>query len=133
MEQHRNARVRPTFSRLKAGVTAITRKMDKEIYVMNCLECSMSPAMDVPNTATADCAYCGAGVCLDHARVVTLQSNPVGVVPAVRTGARRITCTTCYSAGGLEGEKAGMLTAAGPRAGATGAPARTSAAARPGR
>src|ERR1700761_4090678 len=89
-----------------------------DIYVMNCLECSMSPAMDVPNAAIGDCAYCGAGVCLDHARVVTLQSSPLGVVPDVRTGARRITCTTCYSAGGLEGERAGALAVAAPRAGA---------------
>jgi len=66
---------------------------------MNCLECSMSSAIDVPNAAVGDCAYCGACVCLDHARVVTLQSSPIGVVPDVRTGARRITCTTCYSAG----------------------------------
>ena len=99
---------------------------------MNCLECSMSPTIDVPNTAAADCAYCGAGVCLDHARVVTLQSNPIGVVPAVRTGARRITCTTCYSAGGLEGERGGMLTVAAPGAGAAEAKA-TAYAARPGR
>src|ERR1700733_9413542 len=107
--------------------------MDKEIYVMNCLECSMSPAIDVPNTATGDCAYCGAGVCLDHARVVTLQSTPIGVVPAVRTGARRITCTTCYSAGGLEGERAGMLTVAAQGAGAAKGEATASATARTGR
>jgi hypothetical protein len=74
--------------------------------------------MDVPNTAIGDCAYCGAGVCLDHARVVTLRSSAIGVVPDVRTGARRITCTTCYSAGGLEGERAGALAVAAPRAGA---------------
>jgi hypothetical protein len=114
-------------------MTAITRKMDKEIYVMNCLECTMSPAIDVPNTATADCAYCGAGVCLDHARVIAIQSNRIGVVPNVRTGVRRITCTTCYSAGGLEGERAGMLTVAAPRAGAAKGGATASAAARPGR
>jgi hypothetical protein len=100
---------------------------------MNCLECSMSPAIDVPNTATGDCAYCGAGVCLDHARVVTLQPRRIGVVPDVRTGARRITCTTCYSAGGLEGERAGMLTVEAPRAGASKAESRASAAAQPGR
>jgi hypothetical protein len=98
---------------------------------VNCLECSMSPTIDVPNTAAGDCAYCGAGVCLDHARVVTLQSNPIGVVPTVRTGARRITCTTCYSAGGLEGERAGMLAVAAPGAGA--AKGEATSAARPGR
>jgi hypothetical protein len=84
---------------------------------MNCLECSMSPAIDVPMAAIGDCAYCGAGVCLDHARVIMLRSNPIGVVPGVRCRERRITCTTCYSAGGLEGEKAGMLTVAAPGAG----------------
>jgi hypothetical protein len=99
---------------------------------MNCLECSMSPAIDVPNTAAADCAYCGAGVCLDHARVVSLQSNPIGVVPTVRAGARRITCTTCYSAGGLEGERAGTLAVAATGAGAAQGKA-TASAARPGR
>jgi hypothetical protein len=104
--------------------------MDKEIYVMNCLECSMSPAIDVPNTAIGDCAYCGAGVCLDHARVVALRSNPLGVVPTVRTGARRITCTTCYSAGGLEGEQAGMLAVATSGAGAAKGQATASATAR---
>ena len=100
---------------------------------MNCLECSMSPTIDVPNTAVGDCAYCGAGVCLDHARVIALQSHPVGVVPNVRTGARRITCTTCYSAGGGEGEKAGMLTAASPGTGAAKGKAKASSAARAGR
>ena len=107
--------------------------MDKGIYVMNCLECSMSPAIDVPNTAAGDCAYCGAGVCLDHARVVTLQSNPIGVVPTVRTGARRITCTTCYSAGRLEGEKAGMLAVAAPSTSGAKGEERASAGARQGR
>ena len=100
---------------------------------MNCLECSMSPAIDVPNTAIGDCAYCGAGVCLDHARVVTLQSKRIGVVPDVRTGARRITCTTCYSAGGVEGERAGMIAVAAPRAGAAKGAATASTAARPSR
>jgi hypothetical protein len=85
---------------------------------MNCLECSVSPTIDVPNTAVGDCAYCGAGVCLDHARVIKLHSQPLGVVPDVRTGERRITCTTCYSAGGLEGDRSGTVTAAVPRASA---------------
>jgi hypothetical protein len=100
---------------------------------MNCLECSMSPAIDVPNTAAGDCAYCGAGVCLDHARVVTLQPHRIGVVPDVRTGARRITCTTCYATGGLEGERAGTLAMAAPAAGVAKGEATASAAARPGR
>ena len=97
---------------------------------MNCLECSMSPAIDVPNTAIGDCAYCGAGVCLDHARVVTLRPSRIGVVPDVRTGARRITCTTCYSEGGLEGERAGLLAVAAPAAGAAKGETTASTAAR---
>jgi hypothetical protein len=100
---------------------------------MNCLECSMSPAIDVPNTATGDCAYCGAAVCLDHARVVALKPARIGVVPDARRGARRITCTTCYSVGGLEGERAGMLTAPAPPVGAPRGEATASTAARPGR
>lgn len=43
---------------------------------MNCLECSV-PTKEVPNTAIGDCAYCGAGVCLDHARVIRLHSQPL--------------------------------------------------------
>jgi hypothetical protein len=93
----------------------------------------MSPAIDVPNTATGDCAYCGAGVCLDHARVLTLKSNPLGVVPVRQAGARRITCTTCYAAGGLEGERAGKLTMTAPAAGAARGAATASAGARTGR
>ena len=100
---------------------------------MNCLECSMSPTIDVPNTAVGDCAYCGAGVCLDHARVVTLRPSHIGVVPDIRTGARRITCTTCYSAGGLEGERAGTLTVPASRAGAAKGKATASTAPRSGR
>jgi hypothetical protein len=93
----------------------------------------MSPTIDVPNTAVGDCAYCGAGVCLDHARVVTLRPSHIGVVPDIRTGARRITCTTCYSAGGLEGERAGTLTEPASRAGAAKGKATASTAARSGR
>ena len=100
---------------------------------MNCLECSMSPAIDVPNTATGDCAYCGAGVCLDHARVVALKPTRIGVVPDSRKGARRITCTTCYAIGGLEGERAGMLTVPAAAAGATRGQATASTAGRPSR
>jgi hypothetical protein len=70
---------------------------------MNCLECSLSPAIDSPMAAVAGCAYCGAGVCLDHARVLMRRSQPVGVMPDIRGGGRRIACTTCCLAGRREG------------------------------
>ena len=64
---------------------------------MICLECSLSPTVDRPLTAIGACAYCGAGVCLDHVRLVEFGSQPIGVVPAARNGARRILCTTCFA------------------------------------
>jgi hypothetical protein len=63
---------------------------------MNCLECSLSPETDIPMNAVGGCAYCGAGVCLDHARIVTFRPQPTGVVPESRS-ARRIMCTVCYA------------------------------------
>ena len=64
---------------------------------MNCLECSLSPETDIPMTAVGSCAHCGAVVCLDHARIVTFRPQPIGVVPASRSGARRIVCAACYT------------------------------------
>ena len=100
---------------------------------MYCLECTLSPAIDDPLTAIADCAYCGAGVCINHARVINVRPESMGVVPQVRVGVRRIVCTTDYSAGPLEGERAGTLTAATPRAGAATKEATASANVRAGR
>jgi hypothetical protein len=77
---------------------------------MDCLECSLSPSADIPMTAIGGCAYCGAGVCLDHARVVIPSRPPVGVVPPSRVGERRIVCTTCYAGAAPGGTKAGSLT-----------------------
>jgi hypothetical protein len=90
---------------------------------MNCLECSLSPSVGLPMTATGGCAYCGAGVCLDHARVVVPSRPPIGVVPQSRIGERRIVCTTCYEGSASGGTKAGMLTMTAPAVGTTGAPA----------
>jgi hypothetical protein len=97
---------------------------------MNCLECSLSPTIDVPMTAIGDYAYCGAGVCLDHARVITFGRQQIGVVPEVRTGKRRIVCTTCY--GGTSLEPGGTLTASASGVRGTEEEPRTPAAARAG-
>jgi len=100
---------------------------------MYCLECTLSPAIDEPLTAIADCAYCGAGVCINHARVINIRTEPIGVVPQVRVGVRRILCTTDYASGPLEGEKAGTLTAATPGVDAATEEARAPAGVRAGR
>ena len=65
---------------------------------MICLEHSLSPETDRPLTAIGSCAYCGAGVCLEHARLVEFRSQPISLVPELRNGARRILCTTCFAA-----------------------------------
>jgi hypothetical protein len=90
---------------------------------MNCLECSLSPSVGLPMTATATCAHCGAGVCLDHARLVIPGRPPIGRVPQSRVGERRIVCTTCYAGSHAGGTKAGMLTATAPAGRTTGVPA----------
>ena len=58
---------------------------------MNCLEYEtlMAATYKAP-AALACCVYCGAGICLDHARLVVLSAQPAGLVP--RRGARRIVC-----------------------------------------
>jgi hypothetical protein len=90
---------------------------------MNCLECSLSPSAGLPMTAAASCAHCGAGVCLDHARVVIPGRPPIGRVPQSSAGERRIVCTTCYAGSHPGGTKAGMLTATAPAGRTTGRPA----------
>ena len=69
---------------------------------MNCLECAtlMAATYQAP-AALACCVYCGAGICLDHARLLILPARPVGPVP--RRGARRIVCATCHIAAGSDG------------------------------
>jgi hypothetical protein len=83
---------------------------------MNCLECSLSPETDLPRTAVGSCAYCGAGVCLDHARLVTFRPQPAGVVPESRGGARRILCPACYASPAPEASRARAASVPGPDA-----------------
>jgi hypothetical protein len=94
---------------------------------MNCLECSLSPSVGLPMTATGGCAYCGAGVCLDHARVVIPGRPPIGVVPQSSIGERRIVCTTCYAGSATGGTKAGTLAMTAPAVRTNGVRADTSA------
>jgi len=70
---------------------------------MNCLDCAtMIPMAAMDRAAIGCCTYCGAGICLDHARFILPYGRPVGVVPA--QGARRVLCTSCDAAAGLRGE-----------------------------
>jgi len=65
---------------------------------MNCLECTaMMRAAYTVRGAIGCCVHCGAGICLDHARILARPAQPVGVVPRSR-GARRVMCATCYTA-----------------------------------
>jgi hypothetical protein len=63
---------------------------------MICLECATTIAR--PTTAQPAigcCAYCGAGIYLDHARYISLFPLPIGVVPRPASGKRRFICTSC--------------------------------------
>ena len=63
---------------------------------MICLECATRTAPStMAQPAIGCCAYCGAGICLDHARYVPLSPLPIGVLPRPSTGKRRFVCTTC--------------------------------------
>jgi hypothetical protein len=77
---------------------------------MICLEHSLSPETDRPLTAIGSCAYCGAGVCLEHARLVEFRSQPISLVPELRNGARRILCTTCFAVTGPDAPAVGTRT-----------------------
>jgi hypothetical protein len=61
---------------------------------MNCLQCATNGRS---TSAVAVCADCGAGVCLEHARIVALTAQPVGLIPAHASG-RQIRCTACPNA-----------------------------------
>ncbi|WP_127354040.1 DUF2180 family protein [Actinacidiphila soli] len=65
---------------------------------MNCLECSTAASSAYPKATVGCCAYCGAGVCLDHVIGVTVRRQPTGVIPQSQAGARRLACSTCYAA-----------------------------------
>jgi hypothetical protein len=83
--------------------------------VMNCLECAttMAATYTAPS-AIGCCAYCGAGICFDHARILALPGQPVGVVLRAERGARRVMCATCYAASDADGASAGTLIAIAP-------------------
>ncbi|HEX3958656.1 MAG TPA: hypothetical protein VHZ03_18845 [Trebonia sp.] len=74
---------------------------------MNCLECATTiDRSTMAQPAIGCCAYCGAGMCLDHARYIRLTPPPpAGLVPSLWNGRRRIVCTTCDEESG-----AGRLT-----------------------
>lgn len=64
---------------------------------MNCLPCALTRPQDPPPSAVAVCGCCGAGVCLEHAAILTCPAQPAGLVTS-RAAMRRIRCTTCQSA-----------------------------------
>ena len=73
---------------------------------MNCLECTaMMRAAYTVRGAIGCCVDCGAGICLDHARILARAAQPVGVVPRSR-GARRVMCATCYTGSDADGATA---------------------------
>lgn len=64
---------------------------------MNCFEHAIATP-GTANTAFACCAYCGAGLCLEHAHLITLPAlPPPGLVVRTTSGARRILCPSCYA------------------------------------
>jgi hypothetical protein len=63
---------------------------------MICLECAVDVNhADGARPAIGCCAYCGAGICLDHARYIPLSPSPIGPAYQRRNGKRRFICTTC--------------------------------------
>jgi hypothetical protein len=63
---------------------------------MICLECAIDAAASMAaRPAIGTCAYCGAGICLDHARWIPLAPPPIGPAHPPRNGKRRFICTTC--------------------------------------
>lgn len=71
---------------------------------MNCLECATTIARtNLAQPAIGCCAFCGAGICLDHVRYVPVATPPVGVIPL--NGRRRVVCSTCN-----HGSNTGALT-----------------------
>lgn len=60
---------------------------------MNCIHCAGTPH-DGSKAAVGVCANCGSAACQDHARVVTAQAQPGGLVPS-RAAVRRVLCSSC--------------------------------------
>jgi hypothetical protein len=75
---------------------------------MNCLECTLTTP-GVENVAIGSCAYCGAGLCPEHAYVIALPAPPVGLVLRATSGARRIVCPSCYTVPPSGGVRAGLV------------------------
>ena len=64
---------------------------------MNCFDCA---DFGITSEAVAVCADCGAGLCVDHARVAPrwLTRTTLTCTVAVEPAARTIYCGTCHAA-----------------------------------
>jgi hypothetical protein len=63
---------------------------------MNCLECATRIARTaLAQPAVGSCVFCGAGICLDHARYIPVAPRPVGLVPQLSNCRRQVVCTSC--------------------------------------
>ncbi len=65
-----------------------------ELTIMSCLTCTTDPRGEGAAPAIGTCAYCGAAACLDHARIVPVPTQQIGLAPQP-AGARRIVCGVC--------------------------------------
>jgi hypothetical protein len=65
---------------------------------MNCLECALA-VNSLEQSAIGLCVYCGASICLEHAAIIPIQPQPVGVVLAPKTGRRQLSCVVCTPSG----------------------------------
>jgi hypothetical protein len=75
---------------------------------MNCFECTIDAA-SVNSTAVAVCATCGAGLCLEHAHLVTLRPPTPSEWTRRIDGARRIVCPSCYAYPPSQGDRMGHV------------------------
>lgn len=82
---------------------------------MNCLECATTvPMTSMAQSAVGCCAYCGAGICLLHARFVPVAPRPIGLLPQM-SSRRRLVCTSCDLRGEADGLTVSMFTNAEDR------------------
>jgi hypothetical protein len=89
------------------GVTRPVPMIRKE-PTMNCFECTIvTPG--IANVAIGSCAYCGAGLCTEHAYLINMPAPPVGLMPRANFGARRIVCPSCYTVPPSGGVRAGHV------------------------
>jgi hypothetical protein len=85
---------------------------------MNCLECATRIARtSLAQPAIGCCALCGAGICLDHARYIPIAPRPVGVLPQLLNGRRRVVCATCDAGTGAGALTVSMFTESQSRGG----------------